>query len=74
MNYKVGSIPFDYLRLKVGANMKLAKNWRSVIDSFEARLSNMEGKTHIHWWKSDSYSSGSGQSHGLLLLSIKGSG
>ncbi|KAI3741278.1 hypothetical protein L1987_58949 [Smallanthus sonchifolius] len=41
---RVGYIPFSYLVLVVGANMNLAKNWKPVIDSFEARLSVWKAK------------------------------
>lgn len=38
------SFPFIYLGLPVGANMKLSKNWSSVIDKFEKRLSSWKAK------------------------------
>ncbi|KAI3794113.1 hypothetical protein L1987_36740 [Smallanthus sonchifolius] len=41
---KVVSCPFSYLGLIVGANMNLAKIWKQVIDTFEARLSSWKTK------------------------------
>ncbi|KAI3815120.1 hypothetical protein L1987_14776 [Smallanthus sonchifolius] len=41
---KVGSLPFTYLGLKVGANMNLVKNWKPVVDVFRDRLSNWKAK------------------------------
>uniref|UniRef100_A0A251U4I0 Putative RNA-directed DNA polymerase, eukaryota, Reverse transcriptase zinc-binding domain protein n=1 Tax=Helianthus annuus TaxID=4232 RepID=A0A251U4I0_HELAN len=36
---KVGSFPFKYLGLQVGANMNLVKNWKPIVDLFKTRLS-----------------------------------
>nr|XP_043625624.1 uncharacterized protein LOC122597052 [Erigeron canadensis] len=41
---RAGQLPFDYLWLKMGANMNLCKNWLEVIDPFEGRLSSWEAK------------------------------
>lgn len=42
---KVGKIPFIHLGLMIGANMKIAKNWKPVIDLVEARLSLWKANT-----------------------------
>ncbi|KAD3337408.1 hypothetical protein E3N88_32928 [Mikania micrantha] len=42
---KIGSFPFTYLGLPVGANMNYIKNWKPVIDIFESRLSLWKAKT-----------------------------
>lgn len=43
---KVGTSPFTYLGLTVGANMNLVKNWKPpVIDAFKKRLMNCKAKT-----------------------------
>ncbi|KAJ0467685.1 putative RNA-directed DNA polymerase [Helianthus annuus] len=42
---KVGSIPFMYLGLVVGANMNQIGNWRPVYDVFEKRLSAWKANT-----------------------------
>ena len=34
-----GSLPFQYLGVPVGANLKLVKNWQPIIDRFHAKLS-----------------------------------
>ncbi|KAI3784929.1 hypothetical protein L1987_44037 [Smallanthus sonchifolius] len=45
LHCSIGSFPFTYLGLKVGANMNLAKHWKPVIDTFRRRLSNWKAKT-----------------------------
>ncbi|KAJ0445701.1 putative RNA-directed DNA polymerase [Helianthus annuus] len=42
---KQGSFPFKHLGLVVGANMNLARNWKSVIEVFKNRLSIWKAKT-----------------------------
>ena len=46
---KVGTFPFRYLGISVGANMNRITNWRPVMEVFESRLSK---------WKADSLSIG----------------
>ncbi|XP_071694378.1 uncharacterized protein [Rutidosis leptorrhynchoides] len=46
---KVGALPFTYLGLPIGANMKKLDSWKPVIDKFEKRLS---------YWKARSVSFG----------------
>ncbi|XP_021980533.1 uncharacterized protein LOC110876677 [Helianthus annuus] len=42
---KQGLFPFKHLGLLVGANMNLARNWKSVVDIFKNRLSIWKAKT-----------------------------
>ncbi|KAL7588571.1 hypothetical protein Lser_V15G38261 [Lactuca serriola] len=44
-----GKFPFTYLGLPIGANMKLAKHWRPIVDKFKNKLSN---------WKANNLSFG----------------
>lgn len=39
------SLPFTYLGVSVGANMKLKKHWKPIIDRFYAKLSPWKAKT-----------------------------
>ncbi|KAI3497002.1 hypothetical protein L1887_39382 [Cichorium endivia] len=41
----IGSFPFTYLGVPVGANMSLKKNWKPVIDKFQSKLSCWKAKT-----------------------------
>lgn len=41
---RLGSFPFDYLGVSVGANMNRINGWRKVVDVFEARLSSWKAK------------------------------
>ncbi|KAM0062513.1 putative RNA-directed DNA polymerase [Helianthus debilis subsp. tardiflorus] len=45
LNCKVGSFPFKYLGLYVGANMNLVRNWKPIVDLFKKRLSIWKAKT-----------------------------
>ncbi|MFS7997684.1 putative RNA-directed DNA polymerase [Helianthus anomalus] len=45
LNCKVGSFPFKYLGLYVGANMNLVRNWKPIVDLFKVRLSIWKAKT-----------------------------
>lgn len=38
LNYKVAEIPFKYLDLPVGANLRRASTWQPMIDSLVKRL------------------------------------
>ncbi|KAI3752502.1 hypothetical protein L2E82_24535 [Cichorium intybus] len=38
------SFPFVYLGLPIGANMKLAKNWKPIVDKFNSKLSSWKAK------------------------------
>ncbi|XP_071713069.1 uncharacterized protein [Rutidosis leptorrhynchoides] len=40
----VGSFPFTYLGLPIGANMKKSGSWKPVIEKFEKRLSNWKAR------------------------------
>ncbi|KAK9053404.1 hypothetical protein SSX86_030038 [Deinandra increscens subsp. villosa] len=42
---KLCELPFDYLGLKVGANMNQKKHWKKVIDTFQKRLSGWKIKS-----------------------------
>ncbi|KAL4565722.1 hypothetical protein LXL04_029825 [Taraxacum kok-saghyz] len=42
---EAGQFPFNYLGVPVGANMNLKKNWKPIIDKFEAKLSPWKSKT-----------------------------
>ena len=42
---EVGQLPFQYLGVPVGANMNLKKNWKPIIDRFNAKLSIWKAKT-----------------------------
>ncbi|KAJ0921865.1 putative reverse transcriptase zinc-binding domain-containing protein [Helianthus annuus] len=42
---KKGTFPFIHLGLPIGANMNLARNWKSVVDVFRNRLSIWKAKT-----------------------------
>ncbi|KAJ0845937.1 putative RNA-directed DNA polymerase [Helianthus annuus] len=42
---KQGTFPFTHLGLQVGANMNLARNWKSVVEIFKNRLSLWKAKT-----------------------------
>ncbi|XP_023757451.1 uncharacterized protein LOC111905950 [Lactuca sativa] len=37
---EASKFPFTYLGLPIGANMKLAKHWRPIVDKFKNKLSN----------------------------------
>ncbi|KAJ0683718.1 putative RNA-directed DNA polymerase [Helianthus annuus] len=39
INCQVGSLPFNFLGLPLGANMKMAKHWKPIIDKFKVKLS-----------------------------------
>ncbi|KAM0018703.1 putative RNA-directed DNA polymerase [Helianthus debilis subsp. tardiflorus] len=41
---RMGMVPFDYLGIKVGANMNREHNWKGVMDVFGDRLSSWKGK------------------------------
>ncbi|XP_071688703.1 uncharacterized protein [Rutidosis leptorrhynchoides] len=41
---KIGSLPFNYLGLPIGANMKKLCSWKPVIDKFEKRLSDWKAR------------------------------
>ncbi|KAM0036124.1 putative RNA-directed DNA polymerase [Helianthus debilis subsp. tardiflorus] len=41
---KRGDFPFDYLGIRVGANMNRCCHWKKVVDVFEARLSSWKAK------------------------------
>ncbi|KAI3751226.1 hypothetical protein L2E82_22274 [Cichorium intybus] len=40
----VGSFPFTYLGVPVGANMNLTKNWKPIIEKFQNKLSTWKSK------------------------------
>ncbi|KAJ0440973.1 putative RNA-directed DNA polymerase [Helianthus annuus] len=40
----VGSLPFEYLGIPIGANMKRAKFWKPVLDKFASRLSKWKAR------------------------------
>ncbi|XP_021995456.1 uncharacterized protein LOC110892608 [Helianthus annuus] len=42
---QVGSVPFDYLGIRVGANMNRVSHWITVIESVQNRLSLWKAKT-----------------------------
>ncbi|KAJ0434249.1 putative RNA-directed DNA polymerase [Helianthus annuus] len=42
---KIGSLPFKFLGLQVGANMNLCRHWKPVLDTFQRRLSVWKAKT-----------------------------
>lgn len=42
---EAGTLPFKYLGVTVGANMKLSKNWKPLIDRFRSKLSDWKAKT-----------------------------
>ncbi|KAL4559382.1 hypothetical protein LXL04_031520 [Taraxacum kok-saghyz] len=42
---EAGSFPFTYLGVPIGANMNLKKNWKPILDKFEAKLSTWKSKT-----------------------------
>lgn len=39
MHCEPASFPFSYLSLPIGANMKLARNWKPIVEKFKAKLS-----------------------------------
>ncbi|XP_022020173.1 uncharacterized protein LOC110920261 [Helianthus annuus] len=41
---KVGALPFDYLGIKVGANMNRISNWDTVMDTIRSRLTSWKAK------------------------------
>ena len=41
---QIGETPFDYLGIKVGANMNRCNNWRKVVEIFEGRLSSWKAR------------------------------
>ncbi|XP_021971398.1 uncharacterized protein LOC110866562 [Helianthus annuus] len=45
LDCKMGSFPFIYLGLPVGANMGLAKNWQPIVERFENQLSLWKART-----------------------------
>nr|KAJ0226563.1 hypothetical protein LSAT_V11C100023870 [Lactuca sativa] len=49
VNCSIGSLPFTYLGLQVGASMARAVNWNPLVENFCAKLSK---------WKSSTLSSG----------------
>ncbi|KAF5791018.1 putative RNA-directed DNA polymerase [Helianthus annuus] len=42
---KIGSFPFKFLGLQVGANMNLYRHWKPVLDTVQSRLSIWKAKT-----------------------------
>nr|KYP43495.1 Putative ribonuclease H protein At1g65750 family [Cajanus cajan] len=44
LNCTVGSLPFSYLGLPIGANPRLLKTWDPVISKVQKRLSKWKGK------------------------------
>nr|KAJ0197785.1 hypothetical protein LSAT_V11C700368170 [Lactuca sativa] len=42
---KAATLPFTYLGVPIGANMKLIKGWKPVIDKFKSKLSKWKSKT-----------------------------
>ncbi|XP_071719407.1 uncharacterized protein [Rutidosis leptorrhynchoides] len=53
---QVGSLPFTYLGLPIGAKMKNLKNWNPVIDKIKGRLSSWKMRTmsfggRLWWWR-----------------------
>ncbi|KAI3710195.1 hypothetical protein L2E82_39969 [Cichorium intybus] len=42
---EVGSFPFTYLGVPVGANMNLTKNWKPIVNKFKAKLSKWKSKS-----------------------------
>ncbi|KAK9055104.1 hypothetical protein SSX86_026184 [Deinandra increscens subsp. villosa] len=44
LHCQAGSLPFYYLGVEVGSNMKRIKSWKSVVDVFENRLSLWKAK------------------------------
>ena len=41
---RIGDVPFEYLGIKVGANMNRCINWRKVVEVFEGRLASWKTK------------------------------
>lgn len=44
LNCKIGSMPFNFLGLMIGANMKREKYWKIVLDKFNKKLSAWKAK------------------------------
>ncbi|XP_021985231.1 uncharacterized protein LOC110881199 [Helianthus annuus] len=44
LNCKIGSMPFNFLGLTIGANMKREKYWKIVLDEFNKKLSAWKAK------------------------------
>ncbi|KAJ0469870.1 putative RNA-directed DNA polymerase [Helianthus annuus] len=44
LNCEAGALPFMYLGVPIGANMKRAKLWKPVVDKVSARLSNWKAR------------------------------
>ncbi|KAJ0929069.1 putative reverse transcriptase zinc-binding domain-containing protein [Helianthus annuus] len=44
LNCGVGSMPFSYLGIPIGANMKHAKHWQPVVDKFTKKLSSWKAR------------------------------
>ncbi|KAJ0934873.1 putative RNA-directed DNA polymerase [Helianthus annuus] len=42
---EVGSLPFTYLGIPIGANMKTARHWQPVVEKFNKKLSAWKAKT-----------------------------
>jgi len=42
---QIGTVPFKYLGMPLGANMNHIKNWKDVIDVFESKLSTWKAKS-----------------------------
>ncbi|KAJ0856138.1 hypothetical protein HanRHA438_Chr14g0680971 [Helianthus annuus] len=45
LNCKEGSLPFEYLGIPIGSNMKRACNWNPVIDRFAKKLATWKAKS-----------------------------
>ncbi|XP_022041315.1 uncharacterized protein LOC110943892 [Helianthus annuus] len=45
LGYRVGSIPFEYLGIRVGANMNRVCHWNSVVEAIQNRLSTWKANT-----------------------------
>lgn len=42
---EAGSLPFNYVRVPVGANMNLNKNWKPIIDKIQSKISSWKSKS-----------------------------
>ncbi|GKG23738.1 hypothetical protein Tco_0391774, partial [Tanacetum coccineum] len=48
-------IPFNYLGLPIGSNMKSIASWKTLVDRFHMRLSSWKANPSVDWGSSDSY-------------------
>jgi hypothetical protein len=68
LHCKIGSLPFVYLGLPVGANPRRVATWEPVVKTIEKRLFSWRNQYISLAWESDTHKLGIGFNPGLLSL------